>query len=127
MALDIVDVCNRALTLLGLTNLITDINDASHPYAVLCKANIDMVRRAELRKKEWNLAKRTITPAEFLGVPDSEKPDLLGKAFIMPGDFIRAISINMCPTNLSASSWVAVPLSAFWKILSASFRVNWCV
>lgn len=83
-----VEICNRALTKLGAAR-ITSIIDASK--SARCMAALwDTVRRAELRKRNWNFAlARTSLPSL------STAPAYgFANAFQLPADFLRLVQVS---------------------------------
>lgn len=82
------EICNRALTKLGASRItaITDNNKSARTMAALW----DTVRRAELRKRNWNFAiKRDSLPAL------SAAPAWgFGVAYQLPSDFLRLVQLS---------------------------------
>lgn len=83
-----VDICNRALQLLGqeVISSLTQNTKSSRSVALA----YDIARRAELRAHPWNFAIKRANLAE------SSTPPLYGKAnyFPLPNDFIRLLNTD---------------------------------
>lgn len=92
------ELANGALTKLG-DALVTSLDDGS-TAAALIKANLDRLRRAELRRYRWNFAAETAALAEVLPVPAFR----WAHAYPQPNGSLRLLDVYAGPF-VSGSSW----------------------
>jgi hypothetical protein len=64
----VVDICNKALSLVG-QETITSLDDES-PHALACRSHWTMLRNAILRGHKWNCVKRRARLPRLLATPD---------------------------------------------------------
>ena len=93
-----VEICNRALQLLGATRIVALTDDSVSARA--CNNAYDAVRRAELRAHPWGFAiKRAQLPAD--GTAPAFGP---ARAFPLPSDFLRLMPQD-AEDNLNDKDW----------------------
>lgn len=83
-----VDICNRALQLVG-AGAITSLTDGTHEAAE-CGRCYDIVRQAELRSNSWNFSIKRAVLAPLTGVPLFD----YSYAFELPTDCLRVLLVN---------------------------------
>jgi hypothetical protein len=92
------ELANGVLTKLG-DAMVSSLDDGS-TAAQLIKANIDRLRRAELRKYRWNFAGEAASLPEVLPAP----PFRWAHAYALPGGSLRLLDVYRGPF-ISGSSW----------------------
>lgn len=92
------ELANGVLTKLGDV-MVSSLDDGS-TAAQLIKANLDRLRRAELRKYRWNFAGQPASLAEVLPAP----PFRWAHAYALPSDSLRLLDVYSGPF-IVGSSW----------------------
>lgn len=85
------DVVNKALILMGDPVQITSLSENT-TIARTANAIYDSVRKAELRKHEWNFARKSVTVNADGVAPDAATG--YGYRYSLPSDFLRLVSTD---------------------------------
>ncbi len=89
MANTVTEICNAALTRIGVDR-ITDFAADNSIVAVRCRDNYDIARKAALRAYPWNCA----TKLETLPAETDAPKWRFARAFKLPDDWLRLVTID---------------------------------
>ena len=87
MSSSAVDICNKALTRLGVTQIASFTENSK--VARLATSHYDSLRRQELRKHPWAFAIKRVSLAKSTEVDPFGEDNI----FIFPADWIRTLPL----------------------------------